>query len=120
MRVCDICHDQLERGDPVCLSRMVAKMRGDSKSAQESGARDLANWAAMDPQFAHVQLVNACEQLRLAQSVSKLLGSSSSGCQSAGAALLGAMCQFPEHAELLESANVLGPCSPRCAPRSPS
>ena len=109
VRVCDICHDQIERGDPVCLVKSVAKMRGDNTREAEEACTALGNWASMDPQFAHAQLVSACEQLRLPAELSAMLGSSSSSAQSAAAALLGGMVQYPEYAEILEEANVLGP-----------
>ena len=121
VRVCDVCYDQVSRGDPVCLSRQVARMRGESAREESEAARELANWAAMDPQFAHAQLVSACEQLRLPELVSQMLSSSRSESQAAAAALLSAMLQYPEYAELLESANVLGPLQPSYArPIGPS
>ena len=108
--MCDVCHNQIERGDQVCLSRQVAKMRGDSARKAEEGATALANWAAADPQFAHANLVSACEQLRVPSALSSMLSSgSSSTTQAAAASLLGGMCQYPEYAEILEEANVLGP-----------
>ena len=41
VRVCDICFDQLERGDPVCISKQVAAMRSDSATSQMQGAKAL-------------------------------------------------------------------------------
>ena len=85
-------------------------MRGDSSRKAEEAATALANWASMDPQFAAPQLVAACEQLRLPQTISSMLSASSSAStQAAAANLLGAICQYPEYAESLEEANVLGP-----------
>lgn len=108
VRVCDICYDQLERGDPVCLSRNVAIMRSrDSDRSVADAAKELANWAGMDPQFA--QLADACDKLGVPQLLAELLGSSSASTQSAAASLLGSMMTYPELAELLEDANVLSP-----------
>ena len=109
VRVCDVCFDQVERGDPVCLSRCVAKMRTEDKRDAADGAKELANWGAMDPQFATDGLVTACEQLKVPETVASLLGASSSTTQSAAASLLGAMMQYPEYAELLEGADILRP-----------
>jgi hypothetical protein len=109
VRVCDTCYEQVDRGDPVCLSRAAAKIRSGTPREETEAARELANWASMDPQFAHAQLVNACEQLNVPSALSTMLGSSRTDSQTAAAGLLGAMLQYPEYAELLEGANVLAP-----------
>jgi len=35
VRVCDVCFDQLERGDPVCVCKAVALLRSESESARQ-------------------------------------------------------------------------------------
>ena len=94
VRVCDVCYEQVERGDPVCLSRQVAAMRADKDSARADAAKELANWASMDPQFA--ALASACQQLNLADTLTSMLGSSNAATQGAAASLLGAMLAYPE------------------------
>ena len=42
VRVCDICHEQLERGDPVCIGKNVALMREDGEVPRRQGAKALA------------------------------------------------------------------------------
>jgi len=107
VRVCDVCHDQIERGDPVCFSRQIAVLRGSVDSAKADAIKELANWAAMDPQFA--ALAAAAEQLHLAELISGLLAPSNSDLQLGAASLLAALLQYPEFAELVESADLLSP-----------
>ena len=38
VRVCDTCDDQLERGDPVCLSRLVATMKANESDRATADA----------------------------------------------------------------------------------
>lgn len=100
--MCDVCADQLERGDPVCISKQVAQMRSSSERDRQAGAKTLADWAAMDPQFAVPNIVSALETLRLPELISQLLLDSAPQTQAAAARLLAAMLKYPSHAEALQ------------------
>lgn len=108
--MCDICHEQIERGDPVCLSRQVAVLRSsESKDTDKAkAAKEVATWAAMDPQFS--SLASACERLKLGKALSSLLGSgASTDAKVQTAALIGAMLQYTPLLEVLDQAGVLSP-----------
>jgi len=109
VRVCDVCADQLERGDPVCISKQVAQMRSSSERDRQAGAKTLADWAAMDPQFAVPNIVSALETLRLPELISQLLLDSAPQTQAAAARLLAAMLKYPSHAEALQQGELLEP-----------
>ena len=109
VRVCDTCYDQIERGDPVCLSKCVARMRSGSSRDKEDAAKELGNWASMDPNFSLPPLVAACEALQLPRAIGKLLDSSSPSATAAGAGLLAAMMQYPEYADALDGPKLLSP-----------
>lgn len=98
VRVCDICFDQIERGDPVCISKQVALMRSTSERDRQSGAKALADWAAMDPQFAISGIVSALEALRVAELLVVLLQDGTPQTQAATAQLLSAILKYPAHA----------------------
>ncbi|KAL3907273.1 MAG: hypothetical protein SGPRY_010230 [Prymnesium sp.] len=104
VRVCDVCFDQIERGDPVCISKQVALMRSSSERDRQAGAKALADWASMDPQFADGGVVSAVEALRLVDLLGSLLLEGGAQTQAAAARLLSAMMQYPKHAEALQQA----------------
>ena len=109
VRVCDICFDQLERGDPVCISKQVALMRTSSERDRQAAAKSLADWAAMDPQFAVGGIVHAIEALRLPELLGYLLLDGAPQTQAAAARLLSSMLQYPAHAEALQEGELLEP-----------
>ena len=96
VRVCDICFDQLERGDPVCISKQVAAMRSDSATSQMQGAKALGGWAAMDPQIAVRGIVSAFDQLRVPETLCELLERGTPSVQEAASRLLGALLNYDE------------------------
>ena len=91
MRVCDVCFDQVERGDPVCVSKQVALLRSDSESQWQQGAKVLADWASMDPQFATKGVVKSLDTLKLPELLSKHLEGTSAATQGVIARLLAAV-----------------------------
>ena len=107
--MCDICYDQLERGDPVCLVKQVALLRSESESSWQAGAKTLADWAAMDPQFAAKGIVDALDTLKLPELLPNLLDGTSAATQGAVAKLLAAMLQYEEYRDLLGKVDLLEP-----------
>ena len=91
VRVCDVCFDQVERGDPVCVSKQVALLRSDSESQWQQGAKVLADWASMDPQFATKGVVKSLDTLKLPELLSKHLEGTSAATQGVIARLLAAV-----------------------------
>ena len=53
--------------------------------------------------------LKACEALKVPALIGEMLSSGKADSQSAAAALLGAMLQYPEYAELFEESHVLAP-----------
>ena len=107
VRVCDVCHDQLERGDPVCFSRQIASLRSGQGSAKTEALTALSNWALMDTQF--TALASAAEQFKLAELIKGLLASPSADVQMGAASLLAAILKYPVYSEQFESADALPP-----------
>ena len=109
VRVCDTCFDQLERGDPVCLTKQVSLMRKESESARQQGLKTLANWASMDPQFAYASVAAAIEKLKVPERLAELLQAGTAPTQAAASQLLAQMFSHERHRELLERASLLAP-----------
>lgn len=91
VRVCDTCLEQIERGDPVCLTKQVALIRSDSEALQLQGLKTLANWASMDPQFALASVASAVETLKVPESLAQLLQTGTASTQAAASQLLAQM-----------------------------
>ena len=113
VRVCDICHDQLERGDPVCIAKNVALMREDGEMARHQGAKALADWASMDPQFAHRGNVEAIDAFKVPELLHALLHHGSAPTQASAARLLAGMLAHDEYREMVLQAEA----RPRAEPR---
>mmetsp|Transcript_73043 Transcript_73043/g.121940 ORF Transcript_73043/g.121940 Transcript_73043/m.121940 type:complete len:1878 (+) Transcript_73043:80-5713(+) len=109
VRVCDICHDQLERGDPVCISKQVALMRAQSESSRQQGSKALASWASMDPQFATSTVQTALEALKMTELLDQLLKSGNAATQAAAAQLMSAMLNHDEYREMLVDGGLVEP-----------
>lgn len=73
VRVCDVCHGQLQAGDPVCAAREVSRMRDKEAANQAAGCKALAEWAAFDPQFAAAGLIESLGKLKAFERLAELL-----------------------------------------------
>ena len=109
VRVCDVCFDQVERGDPVCVSKQVALLRSESEAQWQQGAKVLADWAAMDPQFATAGVVQSLDTLKLPELLCNCLDGTSAATQGVVARLLAAILQYDEYREMLGRVDLLEP-----------
>jgi hypothetical protein len=109
VRVCDICYDQIERGDPVCIAKQVALLRSESESQWQQGAKALADWASMDPQFATSGIVHAIDALKVPELLVERVDGHSSATQGAVARLLSAILKYDEYREMMERVDLLEP-----------
>ena len=109
VRVCDVCFDQIQRGDPVCVAKQVALLRSQSEAQWQQGAKVLADWAAMDPQFATAGVVQSLDALKLPELLPQLLDGTSAATQGAIARLLAAVLQHDEYREMLGRVDLLEP-----------
>ena len=78
---------------PLSTDPLSTPLTSPLPSTRQAGSKELGNWGSMDPQFAHADLISACEQLGLGETLASLLASSNNSTVAAAASLLGAMAQ---------------------------
>ena len=92
VRVCDICYDQLERGDPVCISKQVAAMPGRTQPPPRCKVqRRSADGRRWITQIAVRGIVSAFDQLRVPETLCELLERGTPSVREAASRLLGAL-----------------------------
>ena len=71
----------------------MALLRSESEAQWQQGAKVLADWAAMDPQFATAGVVQSLDTLKLPELLCNCLDGTSAATQGVVARLLAAILQ---------------------------